>query len=90
MIRKNNEAICLRNGDNVQIRRNRRSPYAGRSGVLSAIEPNDPYGACLVHFDDGMQFRYGMKELEKVTAPSPHFYQRAIRVLIELRRSLRA
>ena len=81
---------ALRNGDDVRIRRSWRSPYAGRSGVLSAIEPNEPYGAYLVHFDDGMEFRYGFQDLEALTAPSPHFYERAIRVLIELRRSLRA
>lgn len=77
-------------GDNVLIRRSWRSPHAGRAGVLSAIEPNDPYGTCLVHFDDGTEFRYGFQELEALTAPSSHFYERAIRVLIELGRSLRA
>lgn len=68
MFRQDNSAAGLRNGDNVRIRRRWNSPYAGRTGVLSAIEPNDPYGACLVHFEDGTQFRYGFKELESVAA----------------------
>jgi hypothetical protein len=80
----------LSSGDNVVIRRGWRSPHAGRSGVLSAIEPNDPYGAYLVHFDDGTEFRYGFQELEALVAPPPHFFERAVRVLSELGRSLRA
>ena len=49
---KNDIRVDLRSGNHVRIRRSWRSPLAGRSGVVSAIEPNDPYGTYLVQFED--------------------------------------
>jgi hypothetical protein len=88
MLGRDRVAIRLRNGHKVRIRRRWRSPYAERSGMICAVELNDPYGAYLVHFDDGIQFRYRQHELDQLMAPSPYFYERAIRLLIEFTRSL--
>jgi hypothetical protein len=49
---------------NVCIRVSRRLPLAGHSGVVSAIEPNDPYGTYFVQFEDGLQFQYDRQDLE--------------------------
>src|SRR5262249_26029296 len=59
----------LRSGNHVRVRRSWRSPLAGRAGVVSAIEPNDPYGTYLVQFEDGLQFRYERQDLELIVAP---------------------
>ena len=56
----------LRVGQRVRIKRSIRSPYAGRSGVIIGIYPEDRYGTHLVFFDDGVQFRYVQDELKAV------------------------
>ena len=61
--------IDLRSGTQVRIRRSWRMPMAGRPGVVSAIEPNDPYGTYLIQFEDGLQFRYERQDLELIDAP---------------------
>ena len=50
-------------GDKVLIRMSSRSPYAGRIGVVVEINDDDLYGAILVRFSDGLQFRYARPEL---------------------------
>src|SRR5262249_58338252 len=69
MLDKNGVWIDLRSGTHVRIRRSWRSPQAGRSGVVSAIEPNDPYGTYLIQFEDGLQFRYERHDLQLSVAP---------------------
>ena len=69
MLDKNGSRIDLRNGNHVYIRVSRRLPLAGHSGVVSAIEPDDPCGTYLVQFEDGMQFRYDRQDLELLVAP---------------------
>ena len=61
--------IDLRSGNHVRIRRSWCTPLGGRSGVVSTIEPNDPYGTYLIQFEDGLQFRYEREELELMVAP---------------------
>ena len=78
MLDKNGTPIDLRNGTHVRIRQTWRSPHAGRLGVVSAIEPNDPYGAYIIEFEDGLYFRYRRQELESVVPESDHFYQRVL------------
>ena len=75
---KNAFLIDVRVGSTARIRRTRRSPYGGRLGIVSAIEPNDAYGAYIIEFGDGLHFRYHRHELEPVLAGSAHFYQRAL------------
>jgi len=53
-------------GDPVKVCR-RRSPLAGQSGIVAEVTPNDPYGAYLVQFENGLQFRYGRHELVALT-----------------------
>ena len=78
LLEKNRIAIGLRTGNHVRIRRSWRAPLAGRSGVISAIEPNDPYGTYLIQFDDGLQFRYERQDLELMVGscafPEPSFH----------------
>jgi hypothetical protein len=50
-------------GDRVLIRMSSRSPYAGQMGVVVEINDADVYGAILVRFSDGLQFRYTQAEL---------------------------
>jgi hypothetical protein len=78
----------LRSGSHVRIRRSWRTPLAGRAGVVSAIEPNDPYGTYLVQFEDGLQFRYEREELQLMVAQctSP---ERVVRLFFRFARSLR-
>ena len=78
MLDKSSTPIDIRTGNAVRIRRTWRPPYAGRLGVVSAIEPNDAYGAYIIEFGDGLHFRYHRHELEPVLAGSAHFYQRAL------------
>src|SRR5262249_50652841 len=78
MLDNSGTPIDIRTGNAVRIRRTWRSPHAGRLGVVSAIEPNDAYGAYVIEFEDGLQFRYNRQELETVLAGSAHFYQRAL------------
>jgi len=56
--------IDLKSGHHVRIRWSWRTPLAGRSGVVLAIEPDDPYGTYLIQFEDGLQFRYERPDLE--------------------------
>ena len=53
----------LKARDKVLIRMNSRSPYAGRIGIVIEINDDDVYGALLVRFSDGLQFRYTRSEL---------------------------
>ena len=50
----------------VRVRSSVRTPYSGRSGVISSIDGADVNGAYLVRFQDRMQFRYGLHELEAI------------------------
>jgi hypothetical protein len=88
MLDKNGIRIDLRSGTHVHIRRSWRSPLAGRSGVVSAIEPNDPYGTYLVQFEDGLQFRYERQDLELVVVRYT-FSERIVRAFLRFARSLR-
>src|SRR5215471_17524395 len=69
MLDKNGIRIDLRSEHHVRIRRSWRTPLAGRSGVVLAIEPDDPYGTYLIRFEDGLQFRYERRDLEVMVAP---------------------
>jgi len=84
MLDKSGTPIDIRTGNAVRIRRTWRSPYGGRLGIVSAIEPNDAYGPYVIEFEDGLHFRYHRHELEPVLAGSAHFYQRALGKLCEL------
>jgi hypothetical protein len=68
MLDKNGIRIDLRSGSHVRIRRSWCTPLAGRSGVVLAIEPDDPYGTYLIRFEDGLQFRYERRDLEVMVA----------------------
>jgi len=70
--------IDLRVGNNVSIRQSWRSPHAGRLGVVTAIQPNDVYGAYIIEFEDGLHFRYQRQELEPAGAGTSDFYRRAV------------
>jgi hypothetical protein len=80
--------IGVRSGDHVRIRRSWRAPLAGRAGVVSAIEPNDPYGTYLIQFEDGLQFRYERHDLELIIARCT-FPERVVHTLLRFARSLR-
>src|SRR5215831_18663345 len=69
MLEKKGIPIDLKIGNEVRVRRSWCSPLGGRAGVVSAIEPNDPYGTYLVQFEDGLQFRYERQDLELIVAP---------------------
>jgi hypothetical protein len=88
MLDKNGIPIDLRNGNHVRIRRSWRTPLAGHSGVVSSIEPNDPYGTYLIQFEDGLQFRYERGDLELMVAFCT-FPERVVRALFRFARSLR-
>ena len=81
MLDKSGTATDITTGNAVLIRRTWRSPYAGRLGVVLAIEPNEAYGAYVIEFEDGLYFRYHRQELEPVLAGSAYFYQRALDTL---------
>jgi hypothetical protein len=49
-------------GNRVQIRESERSPYSGQCGVVSSVDLTDGRAPYLVHFEDGMQFRYKAEE----------------------------
>src|SRR5215831_13214840 len=83
MLDKNAFRTDLRSGNHVRIRRSWRLPLAGRSGVVTAIEPNDPYGPYLIEFDDGMQFRYERRDLELIVTPFT-FPDRVVLTLLRL------
>jgi hypothetical protein len=78
MLDKNAILVDIKVGNTVRIRRTWRSPHGGRFGVVSAIEPNDAYGAYIIEFEDGLHFRYHRHELEPVGARTSDFYQRAV------------
>ena len=78
MLDKSGTATDITTGKAVRIRRTWRSPHGGRFGVVSAIEPNDAYGAYIIEFEDGLHFRYHRHELEPVGARTSDFYQRAV------------
>jgi len=48
----NGIGIDLRSGNHVGVLQSWRSPIAGCAGVVSTIDPNDPYGTYLVQFED--------------------------------------
>jgi len=77
MLDKNVILIDMRVGNTVRIRRTWRSPHAGAFGVVLAIEPNDPYGAYLIEFEDGLRFRYQRQEFEPTE--STYIHERTIR-----------
>jgi len=68
MLDKNDILGDIKVGNFVRIRRTWRSPYAGRLGVVSAIELSDRYGIYMIEFEDGLQFRYNRHELEPIMA----------------------
>jgi hypothetical protein len=68
MLDKNGIRIDLRSGSHIRIRRSWCTPLAGRSGVVLAIELDDPYGTYLIRFQDGLQFRYERRDLEVMAA----------------------
>jgi len=78
MLDKSGTATDITTGNAVRIRQSWRSPHTGRFGVVSAIEPNDAYGAYVIEFEDGLYFRYHRQELEPVLAGAANFYQRAL------------
>src|SRR5215831_834046 len=82
----NTISIDIRVGNPVRIRRTWRSPNVRRLGVVSAIEPNDPYGMYVIEFEDGLQFRYERHELEPTQAA--YYQERAVRKLLRLGRLL--
>jgi hypothetical protein len=47
----------------VRVRRSHRVPLAGRIGNIVSVDPADAYGAYLVQFGNGLQYRYGEDEL---------------------------
>ena len=46
----------------VRIRKSHRIPLAGQVGKIISVDPADKYGAYLVHFSNGLQFRYSEGE----------------------------
>ena len=51
----------------VRIRSSHRLPLAGRIGKIVSVDPADPYGAYLVQFGNGLQFRYQENEFTALT-----------------------
>jgi len=51
----------------VRIRKSRRVPLAGGIGKIVSVDPADPYGAYLVRFENGLQFRYQEDEFTPLT-----------------------
>ena len=86
MLDKSGRRIDLSSGNHVRIRRGWRTPLGGRSGVVSTIEPNDPYGTYLIQFEDGLQFRYEREELELKVAAST-LPERIVQALLRFARS---
>ena len=78
----------LRVGDRIRIGRSMRSPYSNRHGVISAIDPGDAYGKYLVEFDDGLKFRYSLRELVLLEDPLISKSTPPVALLRELLRSL--
>jgi hypothetical protein len=57
-------------GSRVRVARTRRSPLPGELGSIMDINPDDSVGPFLVHFANGLQFRYRAQELEVVNGTS--------------------
>lgn len=70
MPRKRSTTDEVKVGYRVLIRSSSGSPYAGQTGIITEINRDDCYGAILVRFSDGLQFRYARSELE-LLVPSP-------------------
>ena len=51
----------------VRIRNSRRIPLAGSIGKIVSVDPADKYGAYLVRFSSGLQFRYQEGEFTALT-----------------------
>jgi len=75
-------------GNTVRIRRTWRTPHAKSPGVVSAIEPNDPYGTYTIEFEDGLQFRYKRYELEPIVDRPTYYHERAVSKLLRYARLL--
>jgi len=88
MLDKSGTPIDIRTGNAVRIRRTRRSPYGGRLGIVSAIEPNDRYGMYLIEFEDGLEFRYEHHELEPTQARTSYYQESAVPKLLRFARLL--
>jgi len=88
MLEKKGIAIDLRIGNDVRVRRSWCSSLGGCSGVVSAIDPSDPYGMYLIQFEDGLQFRCERQGLELVVAPCT-FPERIFRAFVRFARSFR-
>ena len=71
-VQSKDNILSLAVGNHVQIRENQRSPYAGRSGVVSSIDMEDGRAPYLVCFEDGMQFRYRIEEFVSSCASAGH------------------
>jgi hypothetical protein len=54
-------------GYSVRIRKSRRVPLGGFTGKIVSVDPADPYGAYLVRFGNGFQFRYREDEFTALT-----------------------
>jgi hypothetical protein len=63
MFVKDRNSSSFEVGQHVRVKRSFRSPYSGRAGVLIGISLDDSYGTHLVHFSDGVEFRYTPDEL---------------------------
>src|SRR3954462_15290479 len=46
----------------VRMGRSSRMPLAGRIGKIVSVDPADAYGAYLVQFENGLQYRYRQDE----------------------------
>jgi hypothetical protein len=57
-------------GDWVRIRSSIHSPYSGHVGMVADIDPDDTKGVYLVHFGDGMRFRYWSYEIQTISEPA--------------------
>jgi hypothetical protein len=51
----------------VRIRRSHRVPLGGSIGKIVSVDPADAYGAYLVQFSNGLQFRYHEDEFTPLT-----------------------
>jgi hypothetical protein len=70
----------LKARDKVFIRMNSHSPYAGRIGIVIGIDDDDVYGAVLVRFSDGLQFRYTRSDLLPLALLASHLSHSSGRV----------
>jgi hypothetical protein len=56
--------------------KSRRMPLAGKIGKIVSVDPADPYGAYLVRFENGLQFRYQEDEFTALTRVEQDRYPR--------------